>query len=107
MKRTNLWALAASISLLLVSAPMSLAGTKVHAATHITLDGSSLGATYDGLGSVIAGAGSRLLADYPDIQKRQILDLLFRPKFGASLNHLKVEIGSDRHDKGKNPVNGC
>jgi galactosylceramidase len=35
------------------------------------------------------------LLDYPEAVRSQILDLLFKPKFGASLQHLKVEIGGD------------
>ena len=31
--------------------------------------------------------------DYPDRQRREVLDFLFKPKFGAALQHLKVEIG--------------
>ena len=41
------------------------------------------------------GATSRLLVDYPAAQQEQILDYLFRPSFGASLQILKVEIGGD------------
>ena len=35
------------------------------------------------------------LIDYPEPQRSQILDFLFKPKYGASLQHLKVEIGGD------------
>jgi hypothetical protein len=42
-----------------------------------------------------AGAASRFLIDYPEPVKSQILDLLFKPYYGASLTHLKVEIGGD------------
>jgi hypothetical protein len=50
---------------------------------------------FDGLGAASAGASSRLLIDYPEPQRSQILDYLFRPGYGASLQHLKVEIGAD------------
>jgi len=33
------------------------------------------------------------LYDYPEPQRSQILDLLFKPRFGAGFQHLKVEIG--------------
>ena len=35
-----------------------------------------------------------MLPDYPEPQRSQILDYLFKPKFGAGFQHLKVEIGS-------------
>ena len=41
------------------------------------------------------GATSRNLVDYPAVQQSQILDLLFKPHFGASLQTLKVEVGGD------------
>jgi hypothetical protein len=44
---------------------------------------------------VSAGASSRLLIDYPEPQRSQILDYLFKPNYGASLQHLKVEVGGD------------
>ena len=51
--------------------------------------------TYDGIGAVSAGASSRLLIDYPEPYRSQVLDFLFKPNYGASLQHLKVEIGGD------------
>jgi hypothetical protein len=50
---------------------------------------------YDGIGAVSAGASSRLLIDYPEPYRSQILDFLFKPNYGAALQHLKVEIGGD------------
>ena len=41
------------------------------------------------------GATSRLLIDYVEPQRSDILDYLFKPNFGASLQVLKVEIGGD------------
>lgn len=61
----------------------------------VVLDGASKGETFDGIGAVSAGASSRLLIDYPEPYRSQILDYLFRPNYGASLQHLKVEIGAD------------
>lgn len=63
--------------------------------TVIRISGESAGRTFEGLGAVSAGASSRLLVDYPPAQRDQILDYLFRPNYGASLQHLKVEIGGD------------
>ncbi len=61
----------------------------------ILLDGNSNGRIFDGLGAVSAGASSRLLIDYPEPQRSEILDYLFKPGYGAALQRLKVEIGAD------------
>ena len=53
------------------------------------------GRTFEGIGALSAGASTRLLKDYKEPYRSQILDFLFKPKFGASLQHLKVEIGGD------------
>jgi O-glycosyl hydrolase len=63
--------------------------------TSVVLDGNSNGRVFDGLGALSAGASSRLLIDYPEPQRSQILDYLFKPGYGAALQHLKVEIGAD------------
>jgi hypothetical protein len=63
--------------------------------TTVVLDGNSKGRVFDGLGAASAGASSRLLIDYPEPQRSQILDYLFKPGYGAALQHLKVEIGAD------------
>lgn len=66
------------------------------ASTDITVDGASPGRTFDGVGAISGGGGnSRLLADYPEAQRGQILDYLFKPGYGAALQILKVEIGGD------------
>ena len=62
-----------------------------------TIDDSvGLGRMFDGIGGLSGGgATSKLLPNYPEPQKSQILDYLFKPNFGASLQILKVEIGGD------------
>jgi hypothetical protein len=76
---------------LCVIAPRS---TKAQGST-IVLDGRDSGRVFEGLGAASAGASSRLLIDYPEPQRSQILDYLFKPGFGAALQHLKVEVGAD------------
>ena len=62
----------------------------------VTIDGSGPSRRFDGIGAVSGGGGtSVLLKDYPETQRRQILDLLFKPCFGASISALYVEIGGD------------
>eukprot|EP00928_Gymnodinium_smaydae_P066647 TRINITY_DN49621_c0_g1_i1.p1 TRINITY_DN49621_c0_g1~~TRINITY_DN49621_c0_g1_i1.p1 ORF type:complete len:812 (-),score=82.98 TRINITY_DN49621_c0_g1_i1:457-2892(-) len=57
---------------------------------------ADLGPLFEGVGGVSGGGGSsRLLFDYEERFRSDILDLLFKPKFGASLHHLKVEIGCE------------
>ncbi|MFJ9005652.1 ricin-type beta-trefoil lectin domain protein [Streptomyces canus] len=66
------------------------------AATSLTINGASGGRTFDGVGAISGGGGnSRLLIDYPEPQRGQVLDYLFRPGYGASLQILKAEIGGD------------
>ena len=55
-----------------------------------------IGASFDGIGGLSGGgATTRLLVDYVSPQKEQILDILFKPNYAASLQILKVEIGGD------------
>ena len=75
----------------------AISAPRAHAevATTINVNGDSSGRTFGGIGTLSAGSNSRLLTDYPAAQQRQILDYLFRPGYGASLQILKVEIGGD------------
>lgn len=61
----------------------------------VVLDGNASGRVFGGLGAASAGASSRLLYDYPEPQRSQILDYLFKPGYGAALQRLKVEVGAD------------
>ncbi len=64
--------------------------------TVIHLDGADGGRAFGGVGAISGGGGnSRLLIDYPAAQRDQILDYLFKPGYGASLQVLKIEIGGD------------
>ncbi|WP_333770571.1 ricin-type beta-trefoil lectin domain protein [Streptomyces sp. IBSBF 2435] len=88
-----LWVLALLAALLAVSPP---APAHAATATSVTVDGTQGGRTFDGIGAISGGGGnSRLLTDYPAAQQAQILDYLFKPDYGASLQLLKAEIGGD------------
>jgi hypothetical protein len=90
IRRTALhWSVSA---LLLISTTSATA--QVRAAV-IVLDANATGSIFDGLGAVSAGASSRLLIDYPEPQRSEILDYLFKPGYGASIQHLKIEVGGD------------
>jgi Glycosyl hydrolase family 59 len=82
------------------AATSALHSTALHSTalhnTVITLDGTKPGPAFQGVGAVSGGGGnSRLLIDYPPTQQQEILDYLFKPGYGASLQILKLEIGGD------------
>ena len=80
-----------------VSLPMPAALTGQAVTTQVVeLNGDAGGKRFDGIGVVNGGgATSVLLKDYPEPQRSQILDLVFKPKFGASVSALLVEIPGD------------
>jgi galactosylceramidase len=59
----------------------------------LTISAADAGRTFEGIGAVSAGGNTDLLMDYPEPYRSEILDFLFKPKFGAGFQHLKVEIG--------------
>ena len=67
----------------------------IDAQTTISLNANDKGRVFEGYGSLSAGASTRLLYDYPEPYRSEILDYLFKPNFGANIHHLKVEIGGD------------
>lgn len=65
-------------------------------APEFALDRGALDKPFDGIGAVSGGgATTLLLPQYPEPARSEILDYLFKPNFGASLQLLKVEIGGD------------
>ena len=88
--KLHLWIMGAIALVSLHASPQSKIAQK-----NVVIDGTSSGRIFDGIGAVSAGASSRLLIDYPEPYRSQILDYLFLPGYGASLQHLKVEIGAD------------
>jgi Glycosyl hydrolase family 59/Ricin-type beta-trefoil lectin domain/Glycosyl hydrolase family 59 central domain len=101
LRRQSILALLALIGSLLLplgSAPAqaATATATATASTTIAVNGTSAGRTFDGVGAISGGGGnSRLLIDYPQAARQQILDYLFEPGYGADLQILKVEIGGD------------
>jgi len=74
----------------------TLAQATAAVTTTTSIDGTSAGRTFDGVGAISGGGGnSRLLFDYPEPQRSQILDYLFKPGYGAAMQILKVEVGGD------------
>lgn len=77
---------------------VSLASIAVEAADvqTVRIGADSAGKDFDGIGAVNGGgATSVLLKDYPSRQRSEILDLVFRPMFGASVSTMLAEIPGD------------
>src|ERR1700734_2609460 len=78
----------------------------------VVVDGARPGPVFQGIGAISGGGGnSRLLIDYPPGERAEILDYLFSPHYGASLQMLKLEIGgggfsSDGSEPSVEPVQG-
>jgi len=71
-------------------------GQTAASAQTILIDRAGTGRTFDGVGAISGGGGnSRLLIDYPEPYRSQILDYLFKPNYGATMQIFKVEIGAD------------
>jgi hypothetical protein len=99
MRAVACLALAASAAAAPVAATAASAAAAPVAATATSYtidDARGPARTFDGIGGLSGGgATSVLLRDYPEPQRSQVLDYLFKPNFGASLHILKVEIGGD------------
>jgi len=68
----------------------------IASAQSVAIDASGGGRVFDGVGAISGGGGnSRLLFDYAEPYRSQILDYLFKPHYGASMQIFKVEIGAD------------
>jgi hypothetical protein len=107
--RTARAAAAVAVTAALVASP----GTTVTVTpVAVVINGARPGPAFQGIGAISGGGGnSRLLIDYPPRERAQILDYLFSPHFGASLQMLKLEIGgggfsSDGSEPSVEPVRG-
>ena len=84
----------ALLSILLTCVALSTASAPIPQLVRITQP--QQGKRFDGIGAVNGGgATSVLLKDYPEPQRSQILDLVYKPLFGASVSALLVEIPGD------------
>lgn len=92
---------APSLLALAFACGLSAGAAPLHAAAEppaqvLSLRGDAGGRRFDGIGVVNGGgATSVLLKDYPEPQRSQILDLVYKPRFGASVGALLVEIPGD------------
>jgi O-glycosyl hydrolase len=88
--------LSAVLLLALAALAAPAAAATAVTATDVSVNGTSAGRVFDGVGAISGGGGnSRLLRDYPPDQRAQILDYLFKPGYGAAVQLLKLEIGGD------------
>jgi len=69
--------------------------SKAPVAIPVTIDLRNGGRVFNGIGGVGGGSSTRLLIDYPEPARSEILDYLFKPNFGAALQIFKVEIPGD------------
>lgn len=87
------WTTAGSASAAGTAANVRAAAAAIPATT-INVNGDGGDKTYQGTGAILGGGGNaRYLMDYKSSQRGQILDYLFKPGYGASLQILKLEIG--------------
>ena len=61
----------------------------------IHLNASAESRVFHGHGALSAGASSRLLHDYDEPMRTDLLDYLFKEQWGAGIQLLKIEIGGD------------
>ena len=104
--------LTSSFRLLAMAGPLTIATPTASAVEPageiqtVQLRGDSSGKRFDGI-SVVNGGGatSVLLEDVPEPQRSQILDLVYKPMFGAPVSALLVEIpGDDNSTKARCPA---
>ena len=102
MVSVTVWSRTARVVVAVAAALAAASGTTVAAGAFpaapdravVTINGARPGPVFQGIGAISGGGGnSRLLIDYPSRYRTQILDYLFLPHFGASLQMLKLEIG--------------
>lgn len=86
--------MANAVVVVVVVVLFTLLWTPIPVSTYNISKAEGLGRRFDGVGALSAGTCSALL-DYDAATYVQVMDYLFLPGFGASLQILKVEIGVD------------
>ena len=75
---------------------LALAMNATSAVQTIRITNLQQGKRFDGIGAVNGGgATSVLLKDYPEPQRSQIMDMVYKPMFGASVSAILVEVPGD------------
>lgn len=75
---------------------LALAMNATSAVQNIRIANLQQGKQFDGIGAVNGGgATSVLLKDYPEPWRSQIMDMVYKPMFGASVSALLVEVPGD------------
>ncbi len=85
-------------SLLILSALTLIMSGSVRGADvqTVQISAAAKGGVFEGIGAVNGGgATSVLLKDYPEPQRSQIMDLVFKPMFGASVSTMLIEVPGD------------
>ena len=83
-------------NLLLLTLLSALAMNASSAVQTVRITNLQQGKQFDGIGAVNGGgATSVLLKDYPEPWRSQIMDMVYKPMFGASVSALLVEIPGD------------
>jgi hypothetical protein len=67
---------------------MLLIMSGIEAQTTISLSAKDKGVVFEGIGAVSAGASRRNLIEYSEKERSEVLDFLFKTKFGAGFHHL-------------------
>ena len=62
----------------------------------VTISGARCGRTFDGIGG-LSNSCAPWLRGYNESVRQDILDVLFKPRYAASMQVLKLEIGGDAH----------
>eukprot|EP01050_Picozoa_sp_SAG11_P003574 SAG11_NODE_205_length_12427_cov_8.010140_7_plen_910_part_00 len=62
----------------------------------LPIGGAQCGRKYEGIGGLL-NSDAPWLRGYPEPQRSEILDVLFKPQYAGSLQCLKLEVGGDGH----------
>ena len=85
-----------SLHLLLLLLLLLLLVACIDLGAALSIDLGQPGRVFEGLGALSGGGGtSRLLYDYPEPQRSDILDLLFNTADGGGMQIFKTEIGGE------------